>query len=215
MKREHISEEQYLRILDCFISAIMQNGLKATTMDSIAASLQMSKRTLYEIFSTKDELFKEAYSHFNKRMGEKLAEIFKSSANVMEAIIKCFLFNRDFMSKLSADFVRDIQEYAKNNHMNTSERNQHYQNLYDILQKGVNEGYFRDDSNMMVQCKLLTLQMEAVKHTEKFFPEDVSPLEVYDSIITSFLRGISSTKGLLELEKYMPSSTEKLHDENN
>ena len=49
-----------------------------------------------------------------------------------------------------------------------------------------------------------SIQMEAVKHTEDHFPHDISPIEVYDSISLSFLRGISSEKGLKELEKFLP-----------
>lgn len=208
MKKIDTNTEQYNKILECFMRALMQNGFKGTTMDSIAASLQMSKRTLYEIFGTKDDLFREVHIYFHKKMADKLSEIFSSSANVMEAIIKCFLFNRDFMSKLSPDFIRDMQNFTNKKIENSSEkRRQHHQNLYEILQRGVKEGYFRKDINLLVQCRMLTLQMESLKSTEELFPEDISLLEVYDNIIVGFLRGISSYKGLEELEKYIPSMT--------
>lgn len=205
MRKEDISEEQYVKIMERFIHSLVKNGLKATTMDSVASSLQMSKRTLYEIFGTKDELFRQAHEFFHKKLLENLTSLFKESANVMEAIIKCILYNRDLMSHLSADFVRDIQEYSKSIHKTDKDSGRHhYQNLYAVLLRGVKEGYFRDDVNLMVQCRLLMLQMEAVKHTEDHFPHDISPIEVYDSISLSFLRGISSEKGLKELEKFLP-----------
>lgn len=212
MRKEDITKENYDRILECFMRTLMKNGLKATTMDSIASSLQMSKRTLYEIFGTKDCLFKEVHLYFHNKMSEKLEEIFASSNNVMEAIIKCFLFNRDFMSNLSMEFIKDMQEFAKNSQNNeSSKKHQHPQNLYNVLKRGVDEGYFRDDVNLLVQCRMLNLQMESLKNSEQLFPEDISLLEVYDSIIIGFLRGISSSKGLQELEKYMPSLTKLSH----
>lgn len=208
MKRDEISHELYIKILECFIESLMSNGLKATTMDSIASSLQMSKRSLYEIFSNKEDLFREALLHFHKKMGEKMSQIFLSSPNIMEAIIKCFIYNRDLMSGMSADFMKDMADVAAKEHfLSESDRSNHYQNLYEVLQRGVREGYFRDDVNLMVQCRMLTIQMQSLKHTEELFPPDITLLNVYDSIIIGFLRGISSEKGLAQLEKYMPGLT--------
>lgn len=209
MKKEDISEEQYNKIMECFTQALMKNGLKATTMDSLAATLQMSKRTLYEIFGTKDELFKEAHHYFHKKMSAKLSHIFNSSNNVMEGIIKCFFYNRNLMSGLSIEFLRDMEEYShEKNLIDPSHRRNHYQNLYDVLQKGIEQGFFRDDINLMVQCRLFNIQLESLKRAEELFPEDISLVEVIDNIIIGFLRSISSHKGLEELEKYMPSFSE-------
>ena len=207
MKKEEISQQQYERILECFMRSLLKNGLKGTTMDSVAASLQMSKRTLYEIFGSKEEMFLEVHSYYHKMTAEKLSEIFLSSSNVMEGIIKCFLFNRDLMSYISTDYIRDMQLLAKKagDRLFPSNHKNHPQNLYDILQQGVKEGYFREDVNLMIQCRMLMIQMESLKRTEELFPSDISLLEIFDSIIMGFLRGISSEKGLLELEKFMPT----------
>lgn len=206
MRKEDISPEQYSKIMEGIMPSLMKNGLKGTTMDSLAASLQMSKRTLYEIFGSKEEMFKEVHKYFHKKIGNALRNIFCNSANIMEAIIKCFLYNRDLMSYVNADFIRDMDQFAtKENLITECNRRHHYQNLYDVLQKGVDEGYFRDDINLQVQCRMLSLQMESLKRTEELFPEDITLLEIYDSIIMGFIRGISSPKGLEELEKVMAS----------
>lgn len=198
-----INDQQYNRILEVVMEAFIKNGVKATTMDSLASALQMSKRTLYEIFGNKEETFREAHKYFHRKIANTLKEIFSSSDNVMEGIIRCFLYNRDLMSNLNVDFIRDMEEYA---HHNKSEENKrrHYQNLHDVLKKGVEEGYVRDDINLMLQCYLLTIQMEALKRSEDLIIKDISLLEVFDNIILGFLRAISTSKGLLELERYTP-----------
>lgn len=207
MKKEEIDSQQYAKILEFIVPSLMKNGLKATTMDNIAASLQMSKRTLYEIFGSKEEMFREAHFYIHNKIACALKEIFDNSANVMEAILKCFLFNRDLMSNVSADFIRDMEEYSQQTEMNSVPHKQHHHHhhLFEVLQRGVSEGYFRSDLNLMVQCRMLTIQMEALKRTEELFPKDISLLEVYDNIILSFLRGISSRKGLDELDKHIDS----------
>lgn len=201
MKKEDISQEQYQKILECFMQSLMKHGLKATTMDSVATALQMSKRTLYEIFENKETIFRESVIFFHKKMRTRITEIFSNSNNVMEGIIKCFLYNRDIMSRLNPSFMNDLEEYANRKKMFPEEHQMHqYQNLYEVLQRGVEEGFFRSDINLMVQCRMLTLQMAALKKTEELFPEDISLLEIYDTIIITFLRGISTQKGLEQLD---------------
>lgn len=201
MKKEDISQDQYQKILECFMQSLMKHGLKATTMDSVATALQMSKRTLYEIFENKETIFRESVIFFHKKMRTRITEIFSNSNNVMEGIIKCFLYNRDIMSRLNPSFMNDLEEYANRKKMFPEEHQMHqYQNLYEVLQRGVEEGFFRSDINLMVQCRMLTLQMAALKKTEELFPEDISLLEIYDTIIITFLRGISTQKGLEQLD---------------
>lgn len=208
MKKEEVSQEQYIKLLERIMPIFLKNGVKSTTMDAVAASLQMSKRTLYEIFGSKEEMFLETNKYFHKKMADSLKEIFSASQNIMEAIIKCFLYNRDMMSNASADFLKDIEMLAsKDGVVSEEHRRHHYQNLYEVLERGVKEGYFREDVNLKVQCRMLTIQMAALKKAEELFPEDISLLEIYDSIITGFLRGISSSKGLEEIEAYMPLMT--------
>ena len=208
MKKEEVSQEQYIKLLERIMPIFLKNGVKSTTMDAVAASLQMSKRTLYEIFGSKEEMFLETNKYFHKKMADSLKEIFSASQNIMEAIIKCFLYNRDMMSNASADFLKDMEMLAsKDGVVSEEHRRHHYQNLYEVLERGVKEGYFREDVNLKVQCRMLTIQMAALKKAEELFPEDISLLEIYDSIIIGFLRGISSSKGLEEIEAYMPLMT--------
>lgn len=196
--------------MNCFMQSLIKNGLKATTMDGIASSLQMSKRSLYELFGNKEDLFKEAHHYFHQINKDRLGEIFKNSSNVMEAIIKCFLYNRDMMSKLSTEFIRDVELYINQSQIDPKAlQNAHYQNLYEVLQKGVEEGYFRNDINLLVQCRMFVLQMGALKHIEELFPKDITLVDAYDSISIGFLRGIATNKGLLEIEKYLPSLKSK------
>ena len=211
MKKEEIDQYQYQKILEYVVPVFMNRGLKSTTMDALASALKISKRTLYEIFGSKEDLFSEALKYFHNRMAEELKKIFANSENVMEGIIKSFLYNRDMMSNVSAAFIRDTEQFVKDKVKADSPSPHIHQNLYNILQKGVKEGYFREDMNLMVQCRMLALQMESLKRTEELFPDDITLLDVYDNIIIGFLRGLSSQKGLEELEKFMPSLTQSYH----
>lgn len=205
MNKENLSQETYAKILETFMQTLMKKGLKATTMDSMAATLHISKRSLYEIFGNKEEMFREAHKYFHRKVEQDIRKFFLDSSNVMEAIVKCFLYNRDLMSGMNPEFIKDMEELVENSKNLPEDCNKrHYLYLYDVVQKGVSEGFFREDINLKVQCRMLLLQMQALKNTEDLFPKDISLLEIYDSVIIGFLRAISSEKGFNELEKYLP-----------
>ena len=201
-KKRDLTQEEYNDLMEFIISSLMKNGIKATTMDSISAARQMSKRTLYEIFESKEKMLQEAHEYFHKNMITDLRNIFNNSDNIMEAIIKCFLYNRDMMSRVSVAFVRDINETSSRSaQLEDGNNRNHYQILYDVLRQGVKEGFFYDDTNLMIQCRMLGIQMESLKRMEELFPEDFTPVEIYDNITLSFLRGICNDKGRKELDR--------------
>lgn len=210
MKQKKIyTEEEYDSLLAYIITQLKRYGMKATTMDSIANELHISKRTLYELFHSKENMFLKALEYHCKKMGEIRKEIFETSSNVMEAILKCFVHNRDVMSDISVEFLRDINEYytlryLKKDVQKEESRTNHYMLLYDVMSKGVQEGYFRKDINLSVHCRMFIIQMESLKRMEELFPKDISLLEVYDSIIIGFLRALSTNEGYRELERFIP-----------
>lgn len=57
-------------------------GIKGITMDEIAASLGISKRTLYEVFQDKEALLQECVLKDRKEMDEFLTEVLVHSNNV-------------------------------------------------------------------------------------------------------------------------------------
>ena len=204
-KKTKIQEAELNKLLDFIISELKSKGMKGTTMDSIAASKKISKRTLYEIFKSKENMFLMALDRFQKRSEEVMNNLFNSSSDIMEAILKCFLYNRDVMSSLNVEFLRDVNQYycsqLKKDELRYEKAKERYLGLLDVLLKGVEEGYFRNDINLKVQCHMLIIQMESLKRMEELFPKDISLLEAYDNIILGFLRSISTIKGFEALDK--------------
>ncbi|MFB9887377.1 TetR/AcrR family transcriptional regulator [Balneatrix alpica] len=58
-----LSEQKRAAILQAAISEFSQHGFQATSMDRLAAVAQVSKRTVYNHFASKDELFLAMVQH--------------------------------------------------------------------------------------------------------------------------------------------------------
>lgn len=204
MTREDMTPEAYSALLDSITDILVKNGLKATTMDSIATSLKMSKRTLYEIFSSKSNMVSEALKTLHQQLSDAHKSIFENSSNSMEAILNGFLHHRDVMQKINVDFFRDIDIlYADARKTCSGSKESCLDNFVGVLNRGVEQGLFRDDINFMVHCKMMAIQMESLKRMEELFPPDITLLEVYDSICIVFLRGIATPAGMKMLDEIL------------
>lgn len=194
-KENHSSENGDLLIK---ISQIVADkGLKSTTMDMVAHELGMSKRTLYELFGSKSEMIRETFRVLTKRNKEIVAETFKNSKNVMEALIKVFCFNRDWLQKVNVSFFRDMDRLYKDERESYEDsRRARHEEMMEIYKLGVEQGMFRKDVDFNVQSRIMGIQMESLKRMEEIFPKDISLLRVYDALILGFLRSIASPEGM-------------------
>ena len=180
----------------------MDKGLKGATMDTVAASLGMSKRTIYEIFESKSDMLKETFRQLEIENKELVKRTMESSMNVMEGLISVFRFNRDWLSSLNVDFFRDMDRLYKDERKRYDEsRRTRYQEVKALFDRGVKEGMFREDVDFIVQSRIMGIQMESLKRMEEVFPQDITLLRVYDAIILGFLRSIASEKGMKVLDK--------------
>lgn len=202
MTREEMSPQAYNELIDSIMMILIQNGLKATTMDSIASKMQISKRTLYEIFSSKTEMITCALEAFHKRHSATLKRIFESSPNVMEGILRGFFAHRDLMRRTNVNFFRDLDSiFSETRDESNPAKLSFFDNYVKVLEKGAEEGFFLKDVNFLLQCRLHWIQMESLKRIEELFPPDITLLEAYDSICIGFLRSIATQKGIEVLDK--------------
>lgn len=182
---------------------IMEKGLKSATMDGVAASLGISKRTLYELFDSKQEMITAVLEAARKKNMEFLSATFEESPNMMEALIKVFRHTRDVIGSINVEFYRDMDRLYKDNRADFDKtyemRNAEMERMY---RRGVEQEMFRPDVDFSVQCRAMSLQMEALKRIEELFPPDITMERVYDAITISFLRSIASPKGMGILDQY-------------
>lgn len=189
------------KIVYTALNAFCSNGIKSITMDDIAALLKISKRTLYEVFSDKETLLKECIIYHQRAVESGLGEIVANSSNVLEVILKCYKGSIEMYHKVDRRFFEDIKKYPKIHEMISSKREQDNTLVIDFMKKGVEQGIFRADINFAIIHFLLREQMDLImaESAVKKFPF----LEVYEAIILTYLRGISTEKGARELENFI------------
>jgi len=206
MEKNGFKSPHYEELFDRIFHILAAKGLSHTTMDYLAKELTISKRTLYEIFGSKDEMIKTLLTRMEQRHSDEMKSIIKHSSNVMEGLAQILLCQQKAMQKLSVNFFRDMDIHYK--HLRR-EYNKFYRKLPGIIAQtiklGIRQGVLRDDVNYSVLLPLFHVQMESLKRMEEFFPPQITLIEAYRTIALGTLRSIATEKGMETLEKITPN----------
>lgn len=186
------------RIILAAVELFTTNGIKSITMDEIAASLGISKRTLYEVFPDKETLLEECILKSQKDGDIFVKGVIETSSNVLEVLLRCYQWSIERFHATNKKFFEDIKKYPKAYQLMKNNRNWSSEDTVNFFKEGVKQGIFRDDVNFAIINLLVRDQLDLLMNSD--ICNEYSFLEVYESIMFTFLRGISTEKGARVLE---------------
>lgn len=189
------------RIILAAVELFTTNGIKSITMDEIAASLGISKRTLYEVFPDKETLLEECILKSQKDGDIFVKEVIETSNNVLEVLLRCYQWSIERFHATNKKFFEDIKKYPKAYQLMKNTRNRSSEDTVNFFKEGVKQGIFRDDVNFAIINLLVRDQLDLLMNSD--ICNEYSFLEVYESIMFTFLRGISTEKGARVLEDFI------------
>lgn len=189
------------RIILAAVELFTTNGIKSITMDEIAASLGISKRTLYEVFPDKETLLEECILKSQKDGDIFVKGVIETSSNVLEVLLRCYQWSIERFHATNKKFFEDIKKYPKAYQLMKNNRNRSLEDTVNFFKEGVKQGIFRDDVNFAIINLLVRDQLDLLMNSD--ICNEYSFLEVYESIMFTFLRGISTEKGARVLEDFI------------
>lgn len=189
------------RIIATATEAFTSKGIKCITMDDIAAALGISKRTLYEVFADKESLLKECILKIQSDRDLYLERIFNQSHNVLEVILAVFQKSIEVFHQTNKRFFEDMKKYPKIYGMMKDRRESDSEKTMSFFKSGIEQGIFRADVNFAIVNLLVREQFNVLLNTE--ICNEYPFLEVYESIMFTYIRGISTEKGAKVLEDFI------------
>ncbi|GCB37624.1 TetR family transcriptional regulator [Bacteroides faecalis] len=189
------------RIIMTSTEAFTSKGIKCITMDDIAAALGISKRTLYEVFADKETLLKESILKIQQDRDKYLQEVYEHSSNVLEVILAVFQKSIEIFHKTNKRFFEDIKKYPKVYAMMQDRRDSDSEKTMFFFKSGVEQGIFRSDVNFAIVNLLVREQFDVLLNTD--ICSEYPFIEVYESIMFTYIRGISTEKGAKVLEDFI------------
>lgn len=157
-------------------------------MDDIAASLGISKRTLYEVFPDKETLLEECILKRQRKADEFVKEVRLKSENVLEVLLKCYQLSIETFHTTNKSFFEDIKKYPKVYKLLRQRHDHDSEEVVNFFKEGVKQGLFRDDVNFAIVNLLVREQIDLLMNTD--ICKEYSFLEVYESIMFTFFCGV-------------------------
>lgn len=197
--------------METVLEIIKTKGLKSSTMDIIANRLQMSKRTLYELYGSKDNLLNLTLEYYNRVRIETIHTIFQTSETAIEALYKCILYHIQIVERTCIEFFHDL-DYRKKEYRDMYERNNNEfrKGMTNAVKLGVKQGVFRSEIDYNIAIQMFMIQIESLKRMEEFFPPEITISNVQNAIGVNFLRAIATIEGVKILDDYIKNNPNEI-----
>jgi AcrR family transcriptional regulator len=186
------------RIIEEAAGMFRTYGIRAVTMDMLATQMGISKRTIYEVFSDKDELLTGVLKWMTVRQREIMEKTLEESDNVIEAIFKILNIMMDHFENMSPAFQMDMKRLHHKVMSKLEGINDlpFVRNNAIIIERGISEGVFRKDLDVEIINKCMLEVAKMSNDREIFPPDDFPNKDVIRNVYINYLRGISTQKGL-------------------
>ena len=185
-------------ILETAMKAFQEKGIRAVKMDDIAEKLAISKRTMYEIYATKEELLYEGVKAFRERQKAKIAELSKGK-DLMEMLVKCYRIRVEESHGTSLAFYNDLIKYPRVLRYLNREKKNSREDMMLFFERGVQEGYFRDDINYELAMHLFEALGRYIQEERLYNKYSIK--EIFRGMPLVLLRGLCTERGIEKLQK--------------
>lgn len=198
-------EEIRTHIVEVATKAFHSQGIKNVTMDDIAHSLTMSKRTLYQIFADKEELLLACIALSDEEEHRHSMEIARNTDNVLDLLLATFVCKMRELDSIAPSFFVEIAKYPRVIEYLDRKKREKEQEAVDFLTKGIEQGFFRADVNFHIVYRHLTSGMSTVVQSGLW--QEYPQREIFVNTVLPFIRGCATPKGVELIDQFI----EKFH----
>ena len=185
---------------------IVELGVKSLRVDDLAHDLAVSKRTLYEMFGDKEELLYHSIKLLLQNEANEIQSSVAESHKEIPALLEIF----DAMMARSAVRKRIMENLAKfypelYERIMTENRDYGLAVLRERLTKLVEEGLISEMVNIDLSVTMFYYTSMGLmrRHGRLVLPNGITESEALRYTIVNFFRGISTLKGVEQIDKYL------------
>ncbi|HRF26838.1 MAG TPA: TetR/AcrR family transcriptional regulator [Ferruginibacter sp.] len=203
------------RILARAHDLFMQYGLRSVSMDDIASSLGMSKKTIYQYYADKDQLVDAVIGTLLAHNQTCCSAHRETAENAVHEVFKGMEFTNQVFRKMNSSVLFDMQKY----HPLSFEKFLRHKNefLYrfvlENLKRGVKEELYRPEINpeLLARYRVESLLIPFQMHFKDMVHLNLA--EIQREIFLLFLYGVVNQKGHKLILKYQQESIKQTDDE--
>ncbi|OJV74911.1 MAG: hypothetical protein BGO34_07865 [Bacteroidia bacterium 44-10] len=186
------------RIIQQATYFFIRDGIKNVSMDDLASSLGISKRTIYMNFKDKEDILKYCILVSQENIKHSIHEIMSQSENIIDGCLQIIDHYKNIQLP-SGRFWDDIYKYYPAIYQSIlDEMGKNNTCLKELLEEGIKDNYFRENLNIDE-----TLNSYIIISNIYSLRISFSHTDLISNIMVNMLRGISTYKGIEIIDKYI------------
>lgn len=187
-------------------------GFRRVTMDEIAVSVGMSKKTIYQFFSTKDEI---VAAIMDEHISKNICICEQNNLEAENAVHEIFLTMKmlqGLMAELSPTVFEDLEKFHPSVFFKLYEHKYTfiYKKVENNLRRGVREKLYREDIDIDILTRF-RIETMFLPFNQTIFPDaNQSKVHVGTQLLEHFVYGLCTEEGRRQVEKYKLERTKSM-----
>lgn len=198
------------RLLDSALALYSKYGFKSVTIEDISRQLGISKKTIYQLVSDKNELIREVLDYEQRIQATQMELLSRSDLNAIDELLGLNSQLHQGHRMHSPAFFFDLKKYypVLFGHWMEERRRRSHEMILRNLKKGIREGLYREDLNVEIISSLQQICAEAL-HTISHYSSDAPGApDFIDEIFAYHIYGICNERGVV----YFKNRDKKLNN---
>lgn len=178
-------------------------GVKSITMDDVARELGISKKTIYQYVTDKDDLVGKFVGNEITMRQEEICKCFNTGFNAIEELFELSIFMNKLIRDQNPATDHDLKKYYPHHYqkMVNVRRERIFNYIFQNLNKGKEEGLYRPEIDSEIISKLYLSRVETIHLNDLFTVEEFTSMRLFIELLNYHIRGIATEKGIDVLNK--------------
>ncbi len=180
-------------------------GVRSVTMEDIARKLGISKKTIYQHFSDKEQILYQVIQDKTGRDQSEMDCMVIETDNPVEELLSVLKMMQKKADHVSPNLLIDIKRYYPQAFalFRQYKEEQIMRSILENIQKGISQGLYRSDIKPTILARLRVEQIELAFDNDIFPTDQYSMHDIQFELIHHFVRGMLTEKGFTIYNQYV------------
>lgn len=181
---------RHSELLDALVALLLAEGFAHLTLDDVAARLRCSKRTLYALAGSKEQLVRTAVVHFFARATTRVEAAVAAEREPARRLAAYLGAVADELAPASPRFMDDVAAFPPAAQVYADNTRAAAERVGALIAEGVDAGAFRDVP-VSFAAEVITSTMVAVAQRRIAEATGLADAEAYEALATLLLHGLT------------------------